>query len=344
MLLSLLLTAIESISLYSGPRPEETAIYQNWITGCDNIRNCSAVALQAPTTGTDGDTDHLEAMIEIPLATHRPPLVVLHFPSTLKNRPDLRIFVDQLTVPLPPVEVGSVRISGGQARQIVQAMRKGQWMYLRDSKGEAVARTSLAGLTAALVRIDEQQGKLDTPDALVHRGKRIAYDDLPGYRVSLSRPALVANSPTNPQPAFLDHNRVQCDSSAAEDSAKPIVVRLDSKNSMAIVPWACGNGAYVRYANIMIVDDQGKVHAAEFDYDNGITGDGPSSVQAEVAWLEKERILESATRFRGTGDCGRTDRYIWDGNKFRMSEQLVMPECRGSYNRIRVLKADVADR
>jgi hypothetical protein len=86
------------------------------------------------------------------------------------------------------------------------------------------------------------------------------------------------------------------------------------------------------------------VRPAEFDYDNGITGDGPSNVQAEVVWLTNERVLESATRFRAIGDCGRTDRYIWDGSKFRLSEQLVMPECRGSYDRIRVWKVDVVDR
>jgi hypothetical protein len=51
-----------------------------------------------------------------------------------------------------------------------------------------------------------------------------------------------------------------------------------------------------------------------------------------------------ATRFRAIGDCGRTDRYIWDGSKFRLSEQLVMPECRGSFDRIRVWKVDVVDR
>lgn len=342
MLLSLLFATIESTSLYTGPRPEPSVAYQNWITGCDNMRNCSAVALQAPTIGTDGDTDHLEMMIGIPLATHRVPLVVFRFPSTLKHRPDLRIFVDQLEVPLMQVEMGSVMIGGAEARQIVQAMRKGQWIYLRDLKGEAVARTSLAGLTAALLRIDGQQGKQDTPDALVRRGKRIAFDDLPGYSVSLSRPAAATKPPTEPKSKPFSDNREQCGSDVPFEPAKPSFVRLDSKNSMAIVPWACGNGAYVRYANIMIIDDQGKVRAAKFDYDNGITGDGPSNVQAEVVWLENERVLESATRFRAIGDCGRTDRYIWDGNKFRLSEQWVMPECRGSYDRIRVWKADVA--
>jgi Protein of unknown function (DUF1176) len=340
-----LMLLMESVSLYTGPRPEQTAAYQHWITGCDNVRNCAAVALQAPTTGTDGDTDHLEAMIEKPLAKHIAPSVQFRFPSMLKTVPDLRIFVDQVAVPFPSVRAGTVRIDGPQARKLVQIMRKGGWVYLRDVEGKAVARTSLAGLTAALLRIDEQQGQQDTPDALARPGKRLAYDDLPGYSVNLTRPSGESwRSKREPKTATLTGNRNPCGTDPPEQSPKPSFYRLDEEHSMAIVPWVCGNGAYIRYSNIMIIDGWGEVRPAEFDFDNGITGDGPSNVQAEVVWLEKELVLESATRFRAIGDCGRTDRYIWDGSKFRLSEQLVMPECRGSYDRIRVWKVDVADR
>jgi Protein of unknown function (DUF1176) len=327
----ILMAFIESISLYSGPRPEETAVYQNWIIGCDNVRNCSAVALQAPTTGTDGDTDHLEAMIKKPLAKHVAPTVQFRFPSMLKHLGNLRIFVDQVAVPMPPTDAGTVRIDGPQARQLVQLMRKGAWVYLRDLEGKAVAHTSLAGLTAALLRIDEQQGQQDTPEALARPGKRIPYDE--SWR-----------SKREPTSAKLADNRDQCGAEVPEEAFKPTFVRLDDESTMAIVPWACGNGAYVRYSNIMIINGWGEVRPAEFDYDNGITGDGPGNAQAEVVWLPSERILESATRFRAIGDCGRTDRYIWDGGKFRLSEQLVMPECRGSYDRIRVWNVDVVDR
>jgi hypothetical protein len=136
----------------------------------------------------------------------------------------------------------------------------------------------------------------------------------------------------------------QCQLDGTEEAYKPRFIRLDSDSTLGIVPWRCGNGAYVRYSSIMIVNGFGEVRAAEFDYDNGITGDGPGNVQAEVVWLEKERVLESATRFRAIGDCGRTDRYVWDGGKFRLIEQRVMPECRGSFDRIRVWKVDVAER
>jgi hypothetical protein len=340
-----LIFLMESVSLYTGPRPEKTAVYQHWITGCDNGRNCAAVALQAPTTGTDGDTDHLDTMIEKPLAKHVAPLVQFRFPSMLKNIPNLRIFVDQVAVPFSSAQAGTVRFDGPQARNLVQTMRRGAWVYLRDVEGKTVARASLAGLTAALLRIDEQQGQQDTPEALARPGKRVPYDDLPGYHVTLSRPSGESwRSKREPKTAKLADNRDQCGADPTEENFKPSFYRLDDEHSMAIVPWVCGNGAYIRYSNIMIVNGWDEVSHAEFDYDNGITGDGPSNVQAEVVWLEKERVLESATRFRAIGDCGRTDRYIWDGNKFRLSEQLVMPECRGSYDRIRVWKVDVVDR
>jgi hypothetical protein len=339
-LLSLLADA--SISLYAGPRPEETVTYKDWITGCDNELNCAAVALEAELAGTDGRTDHLEIMIEQPLAGHLGPSVSLKFPFSVAPQPDLRLFVDQSEVKIPVPVDQWVKIEGDAARKLVRQLRTGKWASLLDAEGNAVVRASLSGLTASLLRIDEQQGKLDTPAALARPGKRVGYDDLPGYSVSLSRPAPSFWAPPSFDPESWNAASGSC---AIEERMKPgKLVRLDDKNSLAIVPWACGNGAYTFYANIMIVSESGWFKAAEFDYNNGITGDGPSNVVSDPQWIEGERALESVSRFRAIGDCGRTDRYIWDGNRFRLSEQRVMPHCRGSFDRIRVWKVKVVDR
>lgn len=338
------LAAAATLSLYTGPNPEATRTFQHWITGCDNQRNCTAVALKAPTTGTDGDTDHLEAMIEKQVASHVDPSVTFRFRPVLRSTPNLRVFIDDTQVPLPSVEAGTVKIVGAQAREVVNKMRKGQWVYLRDAKGEAIARTSLAGVAASLLRIDEQQGQLDTPGALARPGKRSGATSLPGYRVTVSRARESWRTQREPTRAKLTDNRERCGVEGLEESFKPRFVRLDEEHSMAIVPWACGNGAYIRFSDIMVINGFGEAQPAQFDYDNRITELGPSNVQAEVEWLAHERVLESATRYRAIGDCGRTDRYIWDGRKFRLSEQLVMPECRGAYDRIRVWKVDVVDR
>jgi hypothetical protein len=344
MLLSLFLfAAIESVTLYTGPRPEETVVYNDWITGCDNVRNCSAIVLQATDTNGVDRTDHLEILIEQPLAHHRDPLVTIKV-SSRPDQPD-RVFlsIDGKPVKLPPLLNGRLTFSGVDARGLLKTMRAGAWMELRDGGDLDIARASLRGLTAALLRIDEQQGKVGTPRALARPGRHVPYDDLPGYSVSLSRPAPSDRPPMAPDAKAMAALRGndQCD---AERSAQPRIIRLDSDNSMVIMPWQCGNGAYNLYSNIMIVNGFGETRPALFDYDNGITGDGPSNVLVNVSWDDEKRVLEGFVRHRGIGDCGRVDRYIWGGEKFMLSEQFVMPECRMAFDRIRTWKVDVVDR
>ena len=340
-----LLASADSISLYSGPRPEETVTNKDWVTGCDNVRNCAAVALEVGPTGTDGRTDHLEIMIEQPLAQHIGPSVSLKFPFSVVPQPDLRLFVDQIEAKIPAPVDQRVKIEGAAAGKLVRQMLKGKWALLLDVEGRTVARASLSGLTASLLRVDEQQGKVGTPSALARPGKRVPYDDLPGYSVSLTRPSH-SNRPLAAvsAKAIADFKAVDQCTTDIDTSAPRRVVRLNSDNSMVIVPWRCGNGAYNLYSNIMIINGFGEIRPAIFDYDNGITGDGPSNVLVNVAWDDDKRVLESFMRHRGIGDCGRVDRYIWNGEKFMLIEQLVMPECRMAFDRIRTWKVDVVDR
>lgn len=339
----LVLAAEASVSFYTGPRPEETATFRDWVTGCDNERDCAAIALEVGPGGTDGRIDHLEIVIEQPLANHIGPSVSLKVPHSVAQQANLRLFIDQDDQKIEPPVAGRTRIQGEAARKLVRHMRRGNWALLLDWDGRTVARASLAGLTAALLRIDDQQGKLDTPVALARPGKRIGYDDLPGYSVSLIRPRGSARPPAvraaRSAPEAIDENR--CNDTPHQPAR---AIRLDEASSMLVEPWVCGNGAYNLYSNIIIVDNDGLSRPAAFDYDNGIAGDGPSNVLVNVAWNESKRELESFIRHRGLGDCGRLDRYIWDGKMFRLSEQQVMPECRGSFDRIRTWTVDVADR
>jgi hypothetical protein len=44
---------------------------------------------------------------------------------------------------------------------------------------------------------------------------------------------------------------------------------------------------------------------------------------------------------RGIGDCGVGDDYVWDGDRFRLAEQIAMGECRGSVDYITTWRARV---
>lgn len=339
-----LLAAATSLSLYMGPHPEATATFRDWATGCDNERNCSAIALAPVAVDMDGPSDHLEIQIEQPSAHHLDPVVSITLPSAAKNLEQITLRVDGAASPLPESGNGRFVFTGKSARRLVQKMRVGHWTKLSDRDGAVVASASLMGLTAAVLRIDEQQGKDGTPRALVRIGKRQPYDDFPGYRVSVTRSARSNRPPAAPDASAIAelYTSDRCDSGMSP--TPPRILRLDDEHMLMIVPWHCGSGAYNFYSDIMIVNDTGQIRPAIFDYDNGITGDGPSNVLVNVEWDDEKRVLESLIKHRGTGDCGRLDRYIWSGEKFMLSEQWAMPECRMAYDKIRTWRVDVVDR
>lgn len=334
---------IDSVTLHAGPRPEATELFKDWIMGCDNERNCSAIALQELAASDDDQVDLLETVIEQPLAHHRDPQVTVRLPFRMDSPERLTLMIDGERIALPAPGNQRFTFEGRAAWALIGKMRTGNSMTLRSASGAVLARASLAGLTAALRRIDGQQGKDETERALVRRGSPTPYNDLPGYSVSLTRPGRSDRPPSTPDAKAMADFRANdhCD---AGRSAPTRVVRLDSHSSMMIMPWRCGNGAYNLYSNIMIVNDFGEISPAVFDYDNGLAADGPSNVLVNVSWQEDARVLESFIRHSGAGDCGRIDRYVWAGEKFMLSEQLAMPECRMAFDRIRTWKVNVVDR
>jgi hypothetical protein len=339
------LAAVTTLSLYTGPEPEKTALYRDWITGCDNVRNCAAVAL-APADSSEV-ADHLEILIEQPLGYQFEPVVTIKV-ATLPagGAVKLALTIDAAPVVLPPPERERLVFRGPLARPLLQALRGGNNAVLRDAaSGKQLARASLAGLTAALLRIDAQQGKAGTPRALVRTGNQRFVDDLPGFSVTLTRPPRGDRPPTQPdagQLAKLSAGET-CVGESKDPAEPPRLIRLDRDNSMVILPVRCGSGAYNLYANVMIVDGFGEMKPAKFDYDVGITGDGPGNVVVNVGWDDSARVLESHILHRAIGDCGKVDRFIWDGEQFRLSEQRVMPECRSSFDRIPVWKVGVIE-
>jgi hypothetical protein len=339
-----LLIAAFSLSLYMGPRPEATTTFRDWATGCDNERNCSAIALAPVAVDIDGPFDYLQIQIEQASAHHLDPVVSIKLPTAAKDIGQMMLRVDGSVIMLPESANGRFVFTGMTARDLLQKMRSGHRATLRDREGAVIAVASLMGLTAALLRIDEQQGKDGTPRALVRTGKRVPYDDLPGYRVSLTRLARSNRPPASPDAKAIAQFSANNGCDSGRSPTPPRILRLDDEHTLMIAPWHCGSGAYNLYSTIMIVNDAGKIRPAIFDYDNGITGDGPSNVLVNVAWDDENRVLESFIKHRHTGNCGRVDRYIWSGEKFMLSEQWAMPECRMAYDKIRTWRVDVVDR
>jgi Protein of unknown function (DUF1176) len=343
--LLLLLAATPVAPSVVSPRPEITRTFKDWTVGCDNHRFCMAMSLEA-ADGTES---------QAPVTIYRAP-----GPNALvKVTIDVSMFKDfQLTVDdewvlhRSPDAKAKIRYCGDDAHALIQKMADADHILVRDP-GDPTSRspdnhgrTSLAGLKAALLYMDDQQGRVDTSTALIRPGTKTISNASLGYSVTLVRPPASKKTPRRISPQALQklNDGHGCSSDQLSQNQQPISARLDADNSLFVVHWACGGGAYNFFADTLIVDEQGNMHTARFDIGAGMTGEEVGNIMVNARWIAPLRLLESFEIGRGMGDCGRRRRFVWDGEMFRLAQQEEMNECRGAAGFIQTFNANVFDR
>jgi hypothetical protein len=116
---------------------------------------------------------------------------------------------------------------------------------------------------------------------------------------------------------------------------------LDAGHSLLML--SCGAGAYNFSAIPYVLTRKGKALAAtvaRFDINPGWDENGvPMLVNG--SWDPEQGLLTSFAKGRGLGDCGVGSDYAWDGKQFRLAQQIVMDECRGSLDYITTWRAKV---
>lgn len=314
-------------------------LFRDWIVGCDNVKDCEAQALmvdgeEVPVivtvtrrAGPGGQTG-----IIIPVDASRPPIAVLVDGKRLPQR--LRI------------EDHAIRFGAIASDALLPVLLKGDQMELIDIQGIVVGRASLSGMAAALLYADEQQGRTGTVTASLRKGTQPATDVPP--RVAppvITIPTVTRTAPPDKlSPASIETLRKtnDCDVDRESMGRGEVWKRIDEKRSLLLL--SCGAGAYNFASMAFVVTSEGKRKGldaayAKFDHQPANKGQ-PRLVNA--GWDEAEGILSTHNKGRGIGDCGSSERYAWDGERFRMIEQRTMTECRGSPDWIRIWTATTA--
>ena len=241
---------------------------------------------------------------------------------------------------------GRVRIQPDDVSAFLDALRPTKNMALLDARGAEIGHVSLAGLSAALLFMDDQQKRIGTVTALIRKGPN------PASAVP-APPALpmIVSSPVPKAPPRLltgaDQARLlkpfACEHKDAGDFS-PSHIRLDSKTTLALLPFPCGNGAYNYVALALQIDERGRVTPALFDSPPTYGEDPATNEVIGSAWDAEKRTLTSYSKDRGLGDCGLQTEYVWDGTRFRLILQEEMRECRGSVEFITLWRATVVRR
>jgi len=319
------------LPLFAAPvQPGEQFVHKDWMAVCDNSFACSAIAL-AP----DGVTDAPQIVIERGSGEEA---VTVRIRIDAPQPGEYRIRVGRRIIASGAIASGEwpIRIEGETALTLARAIGRGQTITIDDGKGKLLGKRTLDGSAAALRHIDATQNRARTRQALFATGKRTLTPRIAAL------PAIVARRIGKQAPVpdagtivgVIDGSKCTDEPMAVTENSAISLGRADGKRKVLVLI-SCGSGAYnMSFAPYVGTSNDGRKWAfapARFDYpdkpDEAMDG---VTLLSNVDWDAPTQQLNAFHKGRGLGDCGRTQRYVWDGEMFRLLELRAMDECRGS--------------
>jgi hypothetical protein len=330
-----MLLLLAAAAAVAKPQPAELQVYQDWIVGCDNGRACQAVGLVPENDPENWATMSVRRGPE--------PGASPEIAFDTSDEAGLSLAADGRPLGVKLVMDGYERkVSAADVPKVLAALRSGARFEL--SGGEAVQNVSLAGASAALLYMDDQQKRVGTVTALVRPGSKPASTVPAPPPLPVVR-AVRVGATLPPEISSADMKRIrQQQECTLEDVGGPDsyeAIALDARRTLVLL--ACGSGAYNVSTLPLIVERRaGRLRAVPASFDAGAGyEEGGKPFLTNGGWDQEKSLLTAFAKGRGLGDCGTGTTHAWDGTRFRLVEQIEMGECRGSIDYITTWRATV---
>lgn len=325
-----MLAVLPALALGATPEPKG---FRDWMAGCDNLKSCTA--LSVPADGIDtiaylrlerpaGPEGAAKLILRLIGEWQKPPLSVelrldgAAFPAGGKSMP-VSVVNDLATVTFQPAEMAA----------FIEAARKATKLSI--AAPGVKAEVSLSGAVAGLLWIDEQQGRLNTPSALIRKGDAGTVPAAPAMPVIMAKPtsgmlsekdgktlaAALRKHVTQREPDLCSDAEV----SAVPDRAWP----LDGKRSL--VALTCSLGAYNVTSAFWVTEGSAVATAKPVIFPQN--GGDAKNMLTNGEFEPKSGRISYFAKGRGIGDCGAAGGYAWTGASFVLTEFMMMGECRG---------------
>lgn len=297
----------------------------DWVSACDNTNTCRAAGYQA-----DGLGENPVALLLTRAAGAGAPLqgeISLAAAPYGEDGPPLPVSVKLLLNgrSLGPVALdknGQGELTPAQLAALIDALQAKR-ADIRFSGGGTQWRLSDAGAAAVLLRLDAQQGRINSPSALIKKRRGSGPVTVSPLPVPVIRAAQVVPS----EPSFIpadsaDFQRLsrlldpeeECLEFDDDENQRLTVHRLD--DHFRLVSKLCNRGAYnttFRYGLFdsalqerqQLLGDEDPLN----DYEDG--------------------TISGTHRMRGLGDCWAGASYVWTGERFMRSEVWDSGLCKG---------------
>lgn len=329
-----------------GPRPGPVKSFGAWAVACDNVHACELTSLWPDDTQPEDGSPYDALSVSVARAAGPAGgwTVDIQLPARSGGR-SLRVTTEQgLDVRGTP-QNDLLHFTGADAARIVAGMIAGTDLRVGDETS-VLGMVSLKGSSAALRFVDADQARAGTVTAAVAKGARPA-SDVPAAPALPSIAFVRPGGTPAPFPAALRKaldKASEC-GSVYEGGEGPLpsaeAHALGDGKTLVLLP--CGSGAYNFSSRPYILAAGARPVVAAFDSPPGMAPEGPPDL-VNASFDAHTGRLQSLAKGRGLGDCGSSETYVWDGTSFRLIEQRVMPECRGSVNWLTAWRATAVAR
>ena len=307
--------------------------FRDWMAGCDNLKSCTALSLPPESADT---TAYLR--LERTAGPEGAPSLILRLRGDWKKPPAaLQLKLDGTPFPangkpMPAEADGdtlSLTFQPAEIAALIESARKAT--KLAVSAPGINASISLSGSVAAMLWIDEQQGRLNTASALIRKGSSTNVPAAPALPVVTARPAsgTLSEKDAKALAAALRKHVKQRDADLCEDDEMLVAADdawpLDGERRL--IGLACSRGAYNVTTGFWIVERGDAATAKPVALP---AGEGEAkNMLVNADFDPKTGRLNFFAKGRGLGDCGAAGGYAWTGNAFVQTDFSMMGECRG---------------
>ena len=331
------LLAVSLVLLASNVSAQGYKAIKDWVGGCDNTRHCTAIGMAAenadsyallhfergPAPGDEVTRIRLRVDHEISRENF---WILQADDAELLQFNDMHL-VDAQSGPGIDIVIEAT----GELEAMLGAMRSADSLTVVGDGGP-VGRISLAGASAIMLWIDEQQGRLGSTTALVRRGEKSpqsvpAATPLPQLRG-------VPAEPLGSEDAAALGARVRAGLPA--DTCEPLDPESDmrdeawSVNDRALVQLLCYRGAYNFGSSWFLVDGDAITPLAfPIPAESGGAAMDTTTDLVNAGLAAGTGQLSSFNKGRGIGDCGSNGQWRWDGRRFQLESYSLMGDCRG---------------
>lgn len=285
--------------------------HKDWILQCDNTRTCRAAGYQADGT----DSRPVSLKITRDAGPNTPVTMHLALDSEDDVRSPVRMQVGAVRLNNLPINDGRP-LSAEQAKLLLPTLLK-QDVVKFQSLNETW-ELSLVGLNAVLLKMDEAQGRLGTPGALIRKGTRSEAEVLLALPMPEVRAVLpLANRAGDEVLAVAIWRTVNKDDYSGCNNSKDepqIGVQRLTANTV-LLSMGCSMGAY-NYTELLWEAQDKPPYRVKLLHASGELDVATGSVSYSM-------------KGRGLGDCWHVKTWYFTGREFTLAEEAADGMCRG---------------